>query len=129
MMQGAHWVIRNRDQQKRVLDFIFQAPFPYTVKVGPVVPPHTSKQIRYAHSLCNALAAFHGVDPTQAKRDAKAAYGVLRASTSILTGDKSVRLLSFTEYTRDELSAFCTAMEAHMDTEGIPYTPSHDGSL
>ena len=128
MTEGVHWVIRNTEQQKRVLDFIFQMPFPYTVKVGPVIPPHTSKQIRYAHSLCGSLAAFHGVPPDVAKRDAKAAYGVLVASQSILTGDRSIRLKSFTEYSRDELTAFCTAMEAHMDMSGIPYTASNDVS-
>ncbi len=121
MMQGAHWVIRNTDQQKRVLDFIFQHPFPYAVKVGPVVPPHTAKQIRYAHSLCGSLAAATACSMDQAKRDAKAAYGVVEVSTSIITGDRSARLKSFSDYSKDEMEAFCTAMEAYLDHEGIAY--------
>lgn len=120
-MEGVHWIIRNADQQKRIMQLIMDWPYPFQVKVSRLESPKTAKQIRYAHSLCNALAAGKEASPAEAKRDAKAAFGVVVVSTSLITGDRSARLKSFADYTKDEMEAFCTAMEAYLTDAGIPF--------
>ena len=120
-MQGLHHVVRNVDQLDVLLNTIRQAEFPFTCKVSPVASPKSSQQIRYAHSLCGALAAHKGVSPEWAKRDAKAEYGKILVSTSLITGNRSAMLQSFADYTRDEMEAFITQMEVHLSTEGIDY--------
>lgn len=120
-MDGVHWVIRNRDQQKRIMNLIFEQPFPFQVQVKPVASPKSTPQVRYAHGLCNALAAHHGKDPADAKRDAKINFGVITVDTCMITGERRARLKSFADYTRTEMHAFLTAMEAYMAAEGIQH--------
>lgn len=124
MMEGIHWVIRNDQQRKHVINVLTDAQPPLSVKIGPVHSPKTNQQLRYAHSLCNALAAHYGIDPELAKRDAKAEYGVVIVHTSIVTGNRTARLKSFADYTKDEMESFISAMEAHLSERQIEYTPS-----
>lgn len=123
---GIHWIIRNDRQRSNLLAHLGDLPFPYAVKVGPVMSPKSTRQVRYAHSLCNALAAHVGCSPETAKRDAKAEYGVVKVSTSVLTGDRTVRLISFADYSRDEMTAFLTAMEAFLSEKGIDFEWSRE---
>lgn len=121
---GIHWVIRTAEQQANLMQVLAEFSLPYMCKVGQVQHPKTTRQIRHMHSLCNALAAHHKASPEEAKKDAKVAYGVVIVSTSIVTGDRTARLKSFADYTREEATAFCTALECHMDERGIEYIPA-----
>ena len=90
----------------------------------PIDNPKTPSQIRYAHSLCAALADHHHVSMDIAKRDAKAEYGVVQIHTSLITGDRTARLISFSEYSQGQMIGFLTAMESHLTRSGIPFIPA-----
>ena len=123
---GLHWIVRTAEQQGNLMQVLHDFPLPYMVKVGQVQHPKTTQQIRYAHSLCNALAAAKQVSPVLAKRDAKVAFGVIKVHHSVITGDRTARLESFAEYSREEMEGFLTAMEVHLSEQGIEYTPAGD---
>jgi hypothetical protein len=123
MMQGQHWVVRTEEQRKNAIRHLQEAPLPLAAKFGPIVHPKTGKQIRYAHSLCGALAAYKQVAPQVAKKDAKIAYGVITVCSSVITGDRTARLKSFADYSKEEMEAFITQMEQYLTEEGIPFTP------
>jgi len=90
------------------------------------VDAKTTKQIRYAHSLCNALATFKQASLEQAKKDAKVAFGVVVVCTSLITGDRSARLTSFADYTKAQMEGFITAFEVHLVENDIPYIPAKE---
>ena len=123
-MQGIHQVIRTDQQRESFARTLVNRPLPFKVKLEDPTPPKTLQQIKYAHSLCNALSAHHAASPENGKKDAKAAFGVVVVSTSLVTGQRNARLKSFADYTKDEMSAFVSQMEAHLDEKLIPYTPS-----
>lgn len=123
---GAYWLIRNGKQLQHLVSHLRGLTFPYQLRVSEPTHPKTTPQIRYMHSLCNALAAHHKAKPEDAKRDCKVEFGVVIVSTSLVTGDRTARLKSFADYTREESQAFCTAMEAHLDSEGIEYVRADD---
>jgi len=123
-MQGQHWVIRTNEQRSRVRKLLDEHPLPLHVKLMEPHSPKTGKQIRYAHSLCNALAAYRQASPELAKKDAKAAFGVVIVCSSLVTGDRSARLKSFADYTKGEMEAFITQMECHLSEQQIPFTAS-----
>lgn len=108
MSGGVEWVIRNDDQ----------------VRIGPLASPKTTKQVRYAHSLCGALAAFKQSSMEAAKKDAKVAFGVVVVSQSLITGDRTARLTSFADYSKAEMEGFITSMEAYLAENQIPFTAS-----
>lgn len=120
-MSSLRYAVRTRQNKYAVLEALDKAQFPYLVEIKPLTPPKTLSQIKYAHSLCGSLAEHHKVSLDKAKRDAKAEFGIVEIATSILTGDRSARLKSFAEYSKDELTAFITAMEMHLDTNHIDY--------
>ena len=123
-MQGQHWVIRNEEQRRRVAALLRDHPLPLQVKMMQPHSPKTGKQIRYAHSLCNALAAYRQASPEMAKKDCKAAFGVVIVCSSLVTGERSARLKSFADYTKSEMEAFITQMECHLSEQSIPFTAS-----
>jgi len=125
-MQGQHWAIRSEEQRQRVLGLVAERPIPFQVKLLDQHDPKSGKQIRYAHSLCNALAAYRQASPEMAKKDAKAAFGVVIVCSSLITGDRSARLKSFADYSRDEMEAFITQMEQHLSENSIPYIGCED---
>jgi len=116
----------NEDQRENAITALRNYPLPLQFKLQPPVPPKTAAQLRYMHSLCNALSAHHNVDPEIGKRDAKAEFGVVVVSTSLITGERSARLESFKDYTKEEAEAFCYGMEHHMSLKGIPFIASGD---
>lgn len=122
MMQGIHWVIRNEEQRKNLLAKVAEAPLPFNAKLMEVQSPKTTQQIRYAHSLCNALAAYKQASPDAAKRDAKVAFGVVTVCTSLVTGERSARLKSFADYSKKEMEAFISSMEVYLSEKQIPFT-------
>lgn len=121
-MQGQHRVVRNSEQLQFAIQQVKATAFPFQLKVSEVVSPKTAKQIRYAHSLCNALAAYKQASPESAKKDAKAEFGVVIVCNSLVTGNRTARLKSFADYSRDEMEAFITGMEAYLCSESIPFT-------
>ena len=125
-MQGIHWVIRTEEQRNNLIQKIMAQHTPFMCKVAEPASPKTTKQIRYAHSLCNALAAYKQASPEAAKRDCKVEFGVVIVCTSLVTGERSARLKSFADYTKDEMEAFITQMEVYLGQEGIPFTHSRD---
>jgi len=103
---------------------VSRLPLPFQAKVNEPSSPKTLKQIRYAHSLCNALAAYKQCSPETAKRDSKREFGVIIVCTSIITGERTARLKSFADYSKGEMEAFIGQMTAYLDENEIPYTPS-----
>ena len=86
--------------------------------------PKTPSQIKYAHSLCQALADHSGVSLEEAKKDVKVAFGVVVVSTSCVDGSRTARLKSFADYTNSEMIGFITALECHLVENQIPFTPA-----
>ena len=123
-MQGGHWAIRSEEQRRNVLDLVKARPIPFQLKLMDQHSPKSGKQIRYAHSLCNALAAYRQASPEMAKKDAKASFGVVIVCSSLITGERSARLKSFADYTKDEMEAFITQMEQHLSENSIPFIAS-----
>ena len=128
-MSGAMWHLRNETEvaafnnEVSMLRLAGKNP---RVKFIVDKDPKTTKQIRYAHSLCNALATFKQASPEQAKKDAKVAFGVVVVCTSLITGDRSARLTSFADYTKAQMEAFITALEVHLCEQDIPYIPAKE---
>ena len=122
--EGIAWTIRTQEQLGHLLTHINSLPLPFSVKVGPVQTPKTRSQLNYAHSLCDALAVHEKCSLDKAKRDAKAEFGVVVVDTSLVTGQRSARLVSFADYTETQMEAFLTAMEVFLAERGIPYVPS-----
>jgi hypothetical protein len=120
-MEGQHWAIRNEQQRDMALANVHDRQLPFQLKLMDQHSPKSGKQIRYAHSLCNALAAYRQASPEMAKKDAKAAFGVVIVCSSLITGDRSARLKSFADYTKDEMEAFITQMEQHLSEKLIPF--------
>lgn len=125
-MQGIHWIIRNEEQRNNLIQKIMAQHTPFSAKLAEPSSPKTTQQIRYAHSLCNALAAYKQASPEAAKRDCKVAFGVVTVCTSLVTGDRSARLKSFADYTKGEMEAFITQMEVYLAQENIPFTHSRE---
>lgn len=123
-MDGIHWVVRTEEQRANFIQMAMGWALPFQGKIDKVHHPKTLQQIRYAHSLCNALAAHHGAAPEAAKKDAKVAFGVTVVSTSLVTGERTARLTSFADYTKEQMEAFCTAMEVHLSENNIPFIGS-----
>lgn len=121
-----HQQINNHIQLSEVIQKLYALTLPVQVKVSEPHSPKTRKQLKYAHSLCNALAAHHRAPPEAAKKDCKAAYGVVVVSTSLVTGERSARLTSFADYTKDQMEAFCTSMEVYLSEQSIPFIASGD---
>ncbi len=126
MMTGLHWIIRNEEQRANLLANIRDFPLTFQCKVSEPSSPKTTQQIRYAHSLCNALAAYKQASPEAAKKDSKIAFGVIVVSQSLVTGDRTSRLTSFSDYTRAQMEGFLTSMEVFLSENEIPFTPSED---
>lgn len=125
--EGVAWIIRSEEQRVNFIQHCSRLPLPFMAKAGPVQHPKTLQQVRYAHSLCNALAIHHKVPLEQAKRDAKASFGVVVVGTSLITGERSARLVSFADYTKEQAEAFNTAMEVHLSEQGIDFIASGEG--
>lgn len=115
------YVIRNQDQLSRLKPYLDKFDFPFQIKISKVGAPKTWKQIKYAHSLCNALALYKQTTPEAAKRDSKVAFGTVTICASIVTGDRTVRLKSFADYSKEEMCAFVLGMHTHLDENKIPY--------
>ena len=120
-MSGIQWVVRNDEQLGYLIGYLKGTPYPYQIKVSKVHHPKTTQQIRYAHSLCGALAKAKGANPEHAKKDCKAEFGVVVVDTSLVTGQRNARLVSFADYSREQMEAFCTAMEAHLSENNIDF--------
>ena len=123
-MDGIQWIIRTEEQRANFIQMAAQWQLPFQGKISQPHHPKTAQQIRYAHSLCNALAAAKKAHPEVAKRDAKAEYGVIVVHHSLLTGERTARLVSFRDYTKEQMEAFLTAMEVYLTQEGIEFIPS-----
>ena len=123
-MNRIQWTIRNPEQLANFIQMAHQWPMPFQGILQKPVHPKTTSQIRYAHSLCNALAIGKGASLEAAKTDAKREFGVIKVGTSLVTGDRMARLVSFADYTREEMTAFCTSMEVYLSEQGIPFHAS-----
>lgn len=119
-------IARNNAQLDAIISKMREYPLPFQVKFGEVKSPKTLKQIRYKHSLCNALAAYKQASPEAAKRDAKVAFGTVTICTSLVTGDRAVRLKSFADYSKDESMSFIAAFEVYLYENNIPFVKAED---
>jgi hypothetical protein len=116
--------IETQMQRDFILKAIEAQAIPFQISIKPVTHPKTQKQIRYMHSLCGAMAMHYNVHPEAAKRDAKAEFGVVTVSTSLITGSRSARLESFGDYTKDQAEAFITCMEQYLAENLIEFIPA-----
>ena len=120
------YVLRNEDQLSRFKAYLDKFDLPIQVKISKAHTPKTTKQVRYAHSLCGALAVYAQITPKAAKIDTKASFGTVIVCMSSVTGDRTARLKSFEHYSRDEMSAFVNGMHAHLDEKQIPYVRAQE---
>lgn len=125
-MTGIHRVIRNEEQRQSFIQAAQVQPLPFAGKLQEPASPKTLKQIRYAHSLCNALAAYAQCAPEVAKKDAKVEFGVTIVCTSVVTGDRSARLKSFADYNKLEMVGFLSAMEVFLVERDIPFEAAEE---
>jgi len=125
-LSGVFRNIISEEQRENAIVALRNYPLPCQYKLQPPCPPKTAKQLRYAHSLCNALSAYHNAHPDVGKKDAKVAFGVIVVSTSLITSERTARLTSFADYSKEQMEAFLTAMEEFLSRSGIPFTPTGD---
>lgn len=126
-MSGIHWVIRTEEQRLNFIKAAQSQPLPFSGKLQEPASPKTLKQVRYAHSMCNALAAYAQCPPEVAKKDAKVEFGVTIVCMSVVTGDRSARLKSFADYSKNEMIGFISAMEVFLTERGIPFETAETG--
>ena len=84
---------------------------------------HTAQQIKYAHSLIQAMADHLDQPVADCKVDSKREWGVVVISNSVITGDRSARLLSFKDYTREQMNGYLYGLEVWLSENNIPYIP------
>lgn len=120
-LTGVSWVIRNAEQRNNLLSHIAKVPYPYAVKIQDPDPPRTGKQLNYVHSLLHALALGTGTNIEIAKRDSKVEFGITIVHRSVITGEKTARLLSFGEYKKKQLSDFISHLEVYLAEQQIPF--------
>ena len=125
-MSGQFRAINDESQRQIALADLRDRPAPFLMKLSDPVPVKTTKQIRYAHSLSNAHAAYKQVTPDISKKDLKAAFGVVIVCTSTVTGDRSARLKSFEDYSKEEMIGFLSATEVYLDENSIPFKRAKD---
>ena len=127
-MSGQRWTLDTAEKRQffnsHIAQMLQAGKKPVVQFVRPLRNPKTPDQIRYAHSLCQALADHAGVPLEEAKTDAKREFGVIHVSTSTITGDRTARLVSFSDYKKDEMSGFISAMEHHLISNNIPFMPA-----
>ena len=125
-MQGQFYVLKNAEQAKAVFDLILESGFKAAkaLKFSDYKPPKTNTQLAYAYSLINYIALAKSVSADEVKTDAKREWGVIVVSTSTITGERKAKLKSFSDYTKDELSAFISQAEHFCAENGIYYIPS-----
>ena len=127
-MSGQRWDLATEDKRKNFWSHVHQLVLagksPIVQFVRRQDDPKTPSQIKYAHSLCQALADHSGVSLEEAKKDAKVAFGVVIVSTSCVDGSRTARLKSFADYSTSEMIGFITALECHLVENTIPFTPA-----
>lgn len=128
-MEGIFWVIRNDEQQQKAADLVRKherGDQAWSMKWQLYKAPKTLKQLKYIHSLINAIAIHASSGTETVKTDVKREFGIIEVSTSTITGARTARLKSFAEYSKEELEAVIAQTQVHCDENGIPYTPSED---
>lgn len=121
-------VIHNREQAAASCGTILALDYtkPKMLKVSDYKPPKTTQQIRYAHSILRSIAKAKGGTTEEVKQDAKREYGIITVSTSFITGQRTARLKSLADYTKEEIESFITQLEVYCANEGIEYITSCD---
>jgi hypothetical protein len=115
----------NTEMQREFLIQAIQAQaIPFQINITKPTHPKTLSQIRYMHSLCDAMATHYNVTLDVAKRDSKAEYGVVTVSHSLITGCRTARLESFKDYTKEQAEAYITCMEQYLSENLIEFIPS-----
>ena len=124
---GQRWKVDNDFQYKRLLEHIgslrLAGKNPTIEFITDNSHPKTPQQIRYAHSLIQAVADHGDVSLEAAKRDCKAAFGVVVVSNSAIDGTRSARLVSLADYDKQQMNAFLYGLEVWLSENNIPYTP------
>lgn len=128
-MEGIFWVIRNDEQQQKAADLVRKherGDQAWSMKWQLYKAPKTAKQLRYIHSLINAIAIHTSSGTETVKTDVKREWGIIEVSTSTITGARTARLKSFAEYSKEELETVIAQTQAHCDENDIKYTPPDD---
>ena len=120
------YVLRNEDQLSRFKSTLDNYDLPIQIKISKVKTPKSTKQVRYAHSLCAAVGVYQQVDKEDVKRDSKREYGTIIVCMSSITGGRTAKLKSFGEYSKDEMAAYLSCMQAYLDEHQIPYIKAQE---
>jgi hypothetical protein len=113
--------INTEMQREFMLKAITAQPIPFQVSINKVTHPKTLSQIKYMHSLCQAMATHYNVTLEAAKRDSKAEYGVVTVAHSLITGQRNARLESFKDYSKEQAEAYITCMEQYLSENLIEF--------
>ena len=121
-----HIVINNKEQAAKVCGQLLAEDYdrPKLLKLSDYKPPKTTQQVRYAHSIIGYIAKYNAISAEKAKTDSKAAFGIINVETSCITGNRSARLKSLADYTREEIEVFITQLEKFCEENNIYYERS-----
>jgi len=115
------FVLRNEQQLSKFKVYLDKFDFPFQLTLSKVAAPKSWKQIKYVHSLCQALASYKQTTLEAAKRDCKVEFGIVTICSSVVTGARTMRLKSFGDYSREEMVVFVEQMHVYLDENQIPY--------
>jgi hypothetical protein len=128
IMEGSAWVLRTPDMVKRFSNLLSAR-----IQNGPLIveckgydAPRTRRQRGYLHAVIRQIALARGVHEADLKEDLKSAFGIVTVEPSLVTGDRTARLISTERYSRDQMTAFLHSVIAWAAGEGIVVTePDH----
>ena len=121
------WKVENQWQRDKLVAHIdmlrLAGKVPIVEFINEKAHPKTSQQIKYAHSLIQAMADHLDRPAEHCKVDSKREWGVIEVSTSVLTAERTARLTSFADYSREQMNGYLYGLEVWLSENNIPYIP------
>lgn len=123
-----HIVISSKEQAAKASGQLLAQDYdkPKLLKLSDYKPPKTTKQCAYAHSIIGYIAKHNCVSAEKAKKDCKVNFGVITVETCCISGNRTARLKSIADYTKQELEVLIAQLEAYCAENGITYIASEE---
>lgn len=121
-------VVKNKEQAAKVCGQLLAEDYikPKLLAFIDYKPPKTNKQCAYAHSIISFIAKHKQAAKEKAKKDCKVNFGVITVETCCISGNRTARLKSIADYTKQELETFIAQLEAYCAENGINYIASEE---
>lgn len=119
-------VVKNNEQAAKVCRQLIAEDYikPKLLTFIDYKPPKTTKQCAYVHSIMSYIAKHKGVAREKVKKDCKVNFGVITVETCCISGNRTARLKSIADYTKQELETFIAQIEAYCAENDINYIAS-----